>query len=55
MEKCCCGKGLHAMCIGALLFIIGILRLYNFSWPKVLMIIGALAFVKGVYLYYKCK
>lgn len=36
------------MMLGALLFIVGLLRNMGYDWSVVLMIIGALIFVKGL-------
>lgn len=41
-------KGKPLMIVGIVLFLIGVLRFYNIDWPVVLMVVGAVLFVKGM-------
>jgi len=43
-------KGKFLILLGVLTFVIGLLRYYEFSWPMVLMVVGILMLLKGLYL-----
>jgi len=40
--------GRKAMLLGGLVFLVGLLRYYGIGWPEVLIIVGALIFLKGL-------
>jgi hypothetical protein len=44
-----------AMLFGVMLFLIGILAHYGYDWTIILMILGVLFFLKGVWVYFKKK
>ena len=43
-------KGKFLISLGVLVFVIGLLRYYEFSWPVILMVAGILMLLKGLYL-----
>jgi uncharacterized membrane protein YidH (DUF202 family) len=43
-------KGKFLISLGVLVFVIGLLRYYEFSWPVILMVAGILILLKGLYL-----
>jgi len=42
--------GRKLMMLGGLVFLIGLLRYYAVGWPEILIIVGALIFLKGLLL-----
>lgn len=48
-------RGKPLMMLGVVLFLIGILRFYNVDWNTVLMVIGALLILKGIWVKAKSK
>jgi hypothetical protein len=43
------------MCLGLILFLIGIIRYYGYDWNIVLMVVGIVLFLKGIMLKFKFK
>jgi uncharacterized membrane protein len=43
-------KGKFLISLGVLIFVIGLLRYYQFGWPVILMVAGMLILLKGFYL-----
>jgi hypothetical protein len=47
----CCGGHMHGhrkLLIGGLIFLVGLMLYLNYSWPVILMVVGAIVFLKGL-------
>jgi hypothetical protein len=53
-KECHCMKG-KPMLLGVLLFLIGFLAYVGYDWKVILMIVGVLLFLKGIWLQLKKK
>jgi hypothetical protein len=49
-EECCMHKGRLVVSLGGLVFLIGVMRYYQFDWSVVLMVAGILILLKGIYI-----
>lgn len=47
--------GKKKMFFGFLLFLVGLLMYMGYGWDIILMVVGALVFVKGIILKARCK
>lgn len=52
-KECCHGMKGKPMLFGVLLFLIGILAYYGYNWTVILMVLGVLFFLKGIWMYLK--
>ena len=54
-KECKCGCGMHALCIGLGIFVLGLVKYLGYSWEMALMAIGALVVLKGLLVKMACK
>jgi uncharacterized membrane protein HdeD (DUF308 family) len=52
-ETCCCHHGHGIKALGIALFLAGLLSYLNFSWDIVLMVVGAVLVLKGLWMKHK--